>query len=326
MTLDTKDKASAPPQGLRIGGVARATGLSTSTIRAWERRYEAIAPHRTASGYRIYDAETVERLGLLQTLRERGEPLPSIARCTTHVLRQRAAAGRGRPSAGSSEVIEHRMRVGLLHRTLPGLIETYASGTLPFEVVWSAADLQLADTETRPACDLLVVQLDLLGESPVRRLRDLGAESMAFASVVETGFTKRGTLQQLAHAGYKTAQGPVTLTELSELITQIRADGRRHDTPEAPRAEVPPPRFASAELSSLREMSTSIECECPRHLAALVMQLVAFEEYSKTCHDEQPEEAALHAELARETGLVRSRVEAMLVKVCEAEGALLPQS
>ncbi|NJL24882.1 MAG: MerR family DNA-binding transcriptional regulator [Calothrix sp. SM1_5_4] len=43
---------------LSIGTVARITGLSEFTLRAWERRYRALEPRRTPSGRRLYSSRT----------------------------------------------------------------------------------------------------------------------------------------------------------------------------------------------------------------------------------------------------------------------------
>jgi DNA-binding transcriptional MerR regulator/methanogenic corrinoid protein MtbC1 len=45
-----------------IGVVARMTGLSMATLRAWERRYEFPAAERTAGGHRLFSEEDVMRL------------------------------------------------------------------------------------------------------------------------------------------------------------------------------------------------------------------------------------------------------------------------
>jgi MerR family transcriptional regulator, light-induced transcriptional regulator len=55
------------------------TGLSIPTIRAWERRYGVIDPARTASGYRLYDDEAIERLVAMRHLVEVDGMRPSQA-------------------------------------------------------------------------------------------------------------------------------------------------------------------------------------------------------------------------------------------------------
>ena len=44
------------------------TGLAIPTIRAWERRYGVVHPVRTASGYRLYDEESLNRLIAMRQL------------------------------------------------------------------------------------------------------------------------------------------------------------------------------------------------------------------------------------------------------------------
>ena len=56
-----------------IRAVARMTGLSADTLRAWERRYEAVAPGRSRRG-RLYTDAQVARLRQLADLVGRGGP------------------------------------------------------------------------------------------------------------------------------------------------------------------------------------------------------------------------------------------------------------
>lgn len=61
----SRDEPSpSPTEGslVRIGELARRTGVPASTLRAWERRYGVIAPERGESGYRLYDEDDERRL------------------------------------------------------------------------------------------------------------------------------------------------------------------------------------------------------------------------------------------------------------------------
>jgi len=49
-----------------IKAVVEATGLPAATLRAWERRYGALAPGRTNSGYRLYSAQDINVLRWLK--------------------------------------------------------------------------------------------------------------------------------------------------------------------------------------------------------------------------------------------------------------------
>ena len=47
---------------LPIREVARITGVNAVTLRAWERRYGLIVPHRTAKGHRLFSVEHIQRI------------------------------------------------------------------------------------------------------------------------------------------------------------------------------------------------------------------------------------------------------------------------
>jgi MerR family transcriptional regulator, light-induced transcriptional regulator len=51
---------------LRIGELARRSGVSTDLLRAWERRYGLLEPTRTAGGYRLYSAADEARVRAMQ--------------------------------------------------------------------------------------------------------------------------------------------------------------------------------------------------------------------------------------------------------------------
>ena len=76
----------------RVGMVAKMTGLSTHTLRMWEKRYAAVVPTRTEAGGRLYTDADVERLRLLGTLVQSGHSIGGIARLPDIDLRHMAAA------------------------------------------------------------------------------------------------------------------------------------------------------------------------------------------------------------------------------------------
>jgi len=56
----------------RIKSVAALTGLTTSTLRAWERRYGLVSPSRSGGGYRVYSDDDVARLTRIKSLLDNG--------------------------------------------------------------------------------------------------------------------------------------------------------------------------------------------------------------------------------------------------------------
>jgi MerR family transcriptional regulator, light-induced transcriptional regulator len=61
-----------------IKQAARLTGVSEASLRAWERRYEVVAPHRTEAGYRIYSDADLAVLRAMRRLVDAGST-PSVA-------------------------------------------------------------------------------------------------------------------------------------------------------------------------------------------------------------------------------------------------------
>ncbi len=71
--------ASRSSQRHPIGVVARRTGLKPDLIRAWERRYGAVAPGRSDTRRRFYSDEDVERLLLLRRVVSSGRGISQVA-------------------------------------------------------------------------------------------------------------------------------------------------------------------------------------------------------------------------------------------------------
>ncbi len=65
---------------LRIGELARRSGVSTDLLRAWERRYALVEPARTDGGYRLYSADDEARVRLMRAHLAQGLSAAEAAR------------------------------------------------------------------------------------------------------------------------------------------------------------------------------------------------------------------------------------------------------
>ncbi|PVZ15947.1 MULTISPECIES: MerR family transcriptional regulator [unclassified Pseudomonas] len=63
---------------LPIREVSRRTGVNPVTLRAWERRYGLVVPHRTPKGHRLYSAEHLARIESVLTWLNRGVPVSQV--------------------------------------------------------------------------------------------------------------------------------------------------------------------------------------------------------------------------------------------------------
>jgi DNA-binding transcriptional MerR regulator len=89
------------PARYRIHHVAELTGVHPSTLRAWERRYGLLRPHRTAAGHRLYSGEEIDRIRRVAQLAAEGTPYARIA----EILDELESAPSKRQDAGGPDFI-----------------------------------------------------------------------------------------------------------------------------------------------------------------------------------------------------------------------------
>ena len=86
---------------LRIGELARRTGIATELLRAWERRYGLLTPDRTAGGYRLYSDDDVHRVRRMRELLATGL---SAAEAARQAASEPPAPAELAPAAASGEL------------------------------------------------------------------------------------------------------------------------------------------------------------------------------------------------------------------------------
>jgi MerR family transcriptional regulator, light-induced transcriptional regulator len=100
----------------RIKSVAALTGLTTSTLRAWERRYGLVEPQRTRGGYRVYSEDDVARLSRIKSLLDNGF---KVSEAISLVEREVPILPRGDASTESLETIREELIQALLQMDRP---------------------------------------------------------------------------------------------------------------------------------------------------------------------------------------------------------------
>lgn len=86
----------------RIGMVSRLTGVPPETLRSWEARHGLLKPRRTTGGFRLYDDDDVERVGLVRALTRLGHAVGTLAGLELAELRRRAPVEAQRDAAGAA--------------------------------------------------------------------------------------------------------------------------------------------------------------------------------------------------------------------------------
>lgn len=123
-----------------IKAVAQATGVSVETLRAWERRYDVVAPSRDSSGRRTYSAADVARLRLLRTATELGHTISRLAPLPMDELAKLVAdsGGQARPGPVRGQSFVDRAIDATEHSDPSGVEEVLTSAIAllpPNEVV-----------------------------------------------------------------------------------------------------------------------------------------------------------------------------------------------
>ena len=81
--MTDKEKAVSEAEGtdapmLPIREVSRLTGVNAVTLRAWERRYGLLKPHRTPKGHRLYSEEHVRQIRVITDWINRGVSVSKV--------------------------------------------------------------------------------------------------------------------------------------------------------------------------------------------------------------------------------------------------------
>jgi DNA-binding transcriptional MerR regulator/methylmalonyl-CoA mutase cobalamin-binding subunit len=152
-----------------LGAVARLTALSPHVLRAWERRYGAISPLRTAGGTRRYRESDVARLRLLAEATRAGHRIGDIARLSDAELRHRNAAGpeaEPRPQLQRILAAIDRLDADETERLLG--LQLAALGSRGF--VEAVVEPLLREVGERWAADRLCVASEHLASTSIRNL------------------------------------------------------------------------------------------------------------------------------------------------------------
>ena len=113
----TREKSARYP----IRAVSKLTGIGIDTLRAWERRHQAVTPARDDRG-RMYTDADIARLRLLRDAVEQGHSIGRLAGLTDVELRHLAVSGRAATAA--TEVASAR-RTSIDTAALIAALQTY---------------------------------------------------------------------------------------------------------------------------------------------------------------------------------------------------------
>lgn len=302
----------------RSGVAARLAGLPVETLRVWERRYDLSDTRRSAHGQRLYTAAQVQRLGMLKQLVDQGHPIGQLAHLSLDELRTLGGGGPAGDAAPQGPIDLVVIGPGLARR-----IGASPRDTAQLKVLDSCARL---DTPGFPRpglhADVLLVELAELDERAIPAIAAASQSLQAAATIVLYRFCSNATIRALRSQGWLVARVPAEMGELVPLCRQA-LEGQRLPARQ-PEDGPPGPRFDEESLATITAASSKLSCECPRHMAELLLMVGSFERYSQQCASRNSTDAQLHQDLGHAAGQARAILEAALERLARAEGLPLP--
>lgn len=326
----------------RSGAVARMLRMPVATLRVWERRYRVTQADLSPSGQRLYSADDVRRLALLKQLTDLGHAIGSVAGldmaqlqavASTHAQALVSTQPAGRPGAAPAAAQAPAWRVAVVGRALALRLQRPAVlGGLgrpvqllgPFDTVADAA----VALQGQPV-DALLLHAPQLMAGWLPALEAAAPALAMLPKAVLYGFAAESLVDSLAATGVALLREPQPDVVLAQWLRGLAAGAARSaasDPLAGLPAALPPRRWDDAALADFARLSSTVACECPRHVAQLLTQLTHFEDYSAQCTHRNAADAALHAFLGRVAAESRARFEAALEHVALHEGLLLPRA
>jgi hypothetical protein len=266
----------------------------------------------------LYTASQVQRLGLLKQLVDQGHPIGQLAHLSMDALRALGGKGQSATNVTLRPIDVVVVGIGLARR-----IGASPHDTLLLNVLDSCARLD-APACLRPGlhADVLLVELAELDERAIPMIASASAALQAAATVVLYRFCSNATIRALRAQGWLVARVPSDMGELVPLCHQA-LEGQ-HLPSRLAGTGLAGPRFDEESLANITEASSKLSCECPRHMAELLLMVGSFERYSHQCASRNTVDAQIHQDLGQAAGQARVILEAALERLARAEGLPLP--
>lgn len=311
--------------GYSIGVVARLTGISTHTLRMWERRFGLAASRRTDSGHREYSRTDLDHLKLIKQLLDSGMRIGDIAGLSHKTLTGMSLSENdGQPLEQSSAVIDALVIGPQVSKYLSQHGKRYPN--LSLKCYRDDANDWLKTTAEIAENTLLLLQIDMINKPAMQRLLKLKQQGISVAVLYQ--FANHEVRSALETAGLVLARGAVDSDCIDQVIAQLlkqqRCVSALQISAEQFSVTLPsslPKQFSPQQLADAAERRSEIACECPAHLAELVMGLTALENYSQQCEADNWQDAAVHACIYAYTRQARYLIENALVAVLDHDDA-----
>jgi len=302
-------------------------------------RYAAFSPAKTAGRHRLYRERDVIKARLLRQLAASGRGIGSIAHLSLQQLQQLLGASLQTTAQAAPPSTRRRVSAVIVgdaiaarvnapewrHRDPDAVLHVRR---VFVDLAEAAADVEPLQTGSGEETGLLLVRLNTVNARTCEQLMTAVARQGVQRAIVLYNYGPQALTDSLRSAGLTVRREPVPDAELAELIHAVVAQEAATAVPIAAAASglaIPRRRYSDATLAHVVMSRSTVACECPRHLAEIIGQLVSFEEYSEQCLNDTGEDAQLHAYLRSVSGSARVMFEQALQRASLHGGVSLPE-
>ena len=317
----------------RIGALAKQVGLAVTTIRSWENRYGAFSPVKSSGKHRMYLPQDLHKAILLKKLCDSGHSISTIAGLELTTLRQMVQEAQLASMSNTQERLSNpRVCLAVVGTGLASRIEA-KKFTLRFldssihisDIFFDVAGAQAATLSETP--DLILIKTSSLQNSDQAQILEMLAHHKIGQAIVIYNYSQQSVVDSMKRTGLVLRREPVSDDDLAELIGSVLLiEGAQSDPNGQTLGAIPPRRYSEKTLARVAGISTSVLCECPKHVAELIAQLASFEQYSQQCLNKSPQDSDLHAYLSAVSGSARNLFERALERVAAHEGIDLSET
>lgn len=310
----------------RIGVIGKLAEVPVSTLRVWESRYRAFSPGKTEGKHRLYSDEDLLKATLLKQLCRKGHAISTIAQLDLKQLNELQQRHASAPAAtGHQQLPPRTLAIAVVGMGLAARIES-SKFTLSFlhsRIILSDVhtDINAAkNAEFEKPAQILLVKISTLHEVLMSDIQAIAGRNQIARTIVIYNYGTQRAAEAMKRAGMVLRREPVSDHELADLVSSVLLADSAGSASDPALGTIPMRKYSEDTLSRVALVPNNVQCECIRHVAETISQLASFEQYSKECLSQGPDDSHLHAHLVSVSGSARAMFEGALDMVSKHLG------
>lgn len=270
---------------LNIGAVAKRTGISVHTLRAWEKRHNALEVTRTESGRRLYKQSDVSRLTLLKRLIDLGNSIGNIAHLETSVLQAMVLTEASEGIINNAAIQKQRPNVILWGQSLIQKAEANPAFTSAIQLISASDDLSKIKASIAESEDAVaILEFDSIHIAELRVIRSITEIIRDNRLIILFKKAHRELIQELRNLNLSLLRHPVNMNDLLDQLTITKGEETSIQGLQLVAMQHPTPhQFTPRQLRMISSLTRSEPSGLSSRIADIVRALTEIESHCQ--HD-----------------------------------------